>query len=97
MSTHNIPFFNMKTKKHPKLSQICSYGIFSKALKNEFERAVVNEPSMFEPLKFYCIYKFRDRNVKSKWEGLGNKKKVLVLHKWRKYMAVCPFTINIEM
>ena len=23
-------------------------------LKNEFEIAVVNEPSVFEPLKFYC-------------------------------------------
>ena len=32
-------------------------GFFSKGLKNEFERAVVNEPSMFEPLKFYCTYK----------------------------------------
>ena len=29
---------------------------FSKGLKNEFETAVVNEPSVFEPLKFYCIY-----------------------------------------
>ena len=42
-------------KKHPKLSQICSYGLFSKVLKNEFETAVVNEPSVFEPLQFYCI------------------------------------------
>ena len=50
--------FNMKKKeKHPKLSQICSYGKFSKELKNEFERAVVNEPSVFEPLKFYCVFK----------------------------------------
>ena len=32
-------------------------GCFSKGLKNEFETAVVNEPSVFEPLKFYCIYK----------------------------------------
>ena len=24
-------------------------------LKDEFETAVVNEPSVFEPLKFYCI------------------------------------------
>ena len=30
------------------------YGIFSKGLKNEFEIAVVYEPSVFEPLKFYC-------------------------------------------
>ena len=31
-------------------------GFFSSGLKNEFETAVVNEPSVFEPLKFYCIY-----------------------------------------
>ena len=30
-------------------------GSFSKGLKNEFETEVVNEPSVFEPLKFYCI------------------------------------------
>ena len=29
--------------------------VFSKGLKNEFEIAVVNKPSVFEPLKFYCI------------------------------------------
>ena len=28
----------------------------SKGLKNEFETAVVNEPSVFEPLEFYCTY-----------------------------------------
>ena len=27
---------------------------FSEGLKNEFETAMVNEPSVFEPLKFYC-------------------------------------------
>ena len=38
---------------------------------NQFEIAVVNEPSVFEPLKFYCImdmclydiYKIRNKNV----------------------------------
>ena len=30
-------------------------GFCSKGLKNEFETAVVNEPSVFETLKFYCI------------------------------------------
>ena len=30
-------------------------GFCSKGLKKEFETAVVNEPSVFEPLKFYCI------------------------------------------
>ena len=47
--------FNMKKEEHHTLSQICSYGIFSKGLKNEFETSVVNEPSVFEPLKFNCI------------------------------------------
>ena len=28
---------------------------FSQVLKNEVETAIVNEPSVFEPLKFYCI------------------------------------------
>ena len=41
-------------KIHSKLSQICNCGICSKGPKNEFEPAVVNEPSVFEPLKFYC-------------------------------------------
>ena len=39
-----------------RLSQIYSYGIFSNGLNNEFEVAVVNEPSVFEPLKFYCNF-----------------------------------------
>ena len=56
MSTHNIPFPNMKKGNHPKLSQICSYEICSKGPKNEFETVVVNGPSVFEPLKFYCIF-----------------------------------------
>ena len=44
--------FNINTKNDPKLSQVCSYEIFSKGLKNEFETAVLNESSVFEPLKF---------------------------------------------
>ena len=48
--------YNINTKNHSKLSQVCSYEIFSKGLKNEFETAVVNESSVFEPLKFYCIW-----------------------------------------
>ena len=47
--------FNMNKKNTLNLSKICSYGLFSKGLKNKFETAVINEPSMFEPLKFYCI------------------------------------------
>ena len=30
-------------------------GIFSKGLKNQFQTAMVNEPSVFEQLKFYCM------------------------------------------
>ena len=55
--------FNINPKNHPKLSQICSYEIFSKGLKNEFAIAVVNESSVFVPLKFYCIYKKRKRVI----------------------------------
>ena len=45
-----------KKENHPKLSQICNCEICFKGPKNEFETAVVNEPSVFEPLKFCCIY-----------------------------------------
>ena len=50
MSTHN------KKENQPKLSQICNYGICSKGPKNTFETAVLNEPSVLQPLKFYCIW-----------------------------------------
>ena len=42
-------------ENHSKLSKICNCWIFPKGLKNEFETTVVNEPSVVEPLKFYCI------------------------------------------
>ena len=54
MSTHNIPFSISKTRStlnHPKSAAM---GFCYKGLKNEFEIAVVKEPSVFEPLKFYC-------------------------------------------
>ena len=47
--------FNIK-ENHLKFFQICSYGIFSKELKNEFEAAMANEPLVFNPLRVYCIY-----------------------------------------
>ena len=61
MSTHNIPFLNIYIKK----SQICNYGICSRGLKKEFKTAVVNEPSVLEPLKLYCICFFL--SVLSEW------------------------------
>ena len=56
-SNENTQYTISQYKKEniPKLSQICNYGIGSKGLKNEFETTVVNEPSVFEPLKFYCM------------------------------------------
>ena len=58
MSPHNIPFSIKKKKEnHPKLSPNTQPGdFFSKGLKNEFETAVINELSVFEPLKFYSIF-----------------------------------------
>ena len=47
--------FNIKKKKFTLYyPQSAAMGFFSKGLKNEFETAMVNEPSVFEPLKFYC-------------------------------------------
>ena len=56
MGIHNINFQDKIIDL--KLSQlkyyISSYGISFLGLKNEFEIAVVNKPSVFKPLKFYC-------------------------------------------
>ena len=48
--------FNVKTKITLNYSKFAAMSFCSKGLKNEFETAVVNEPSVFEPLKFYCIF-----------------------------------------
>ena len=48
-------FFNIKKKITINYSKSAAAGFFSKGLKNEFETAVVNELSVFEPLKIYCI------------------------------------------
>ena len=45
--------FKIKTENHPELSLIFNYGIISKRLINEFKTTVVNESSVFEPLKVY--------------------------------------------
>ena len=47
--------FNINKKNTLNYPKSAAMGFFSKGLKNEFETAVVNEPSVFEPLKFYCI------------------------------------------
>ena len=55
MSTHNIQF-------HDKIRKLLKYlfswatGRVSQGLKNEFELAMVNEPSVFELLNFDCTF-----------------------------------------
>ena len=56
MSTHNIPFSISKKKFILNYSKSAAIWVFSRGLKNEFEKAVVNEPSVFEPPELYCIY-----------------------------------------
>ena len=46
--------FNIRKKIILNYPKSAAMGFCSKGLKNEFETAVVNEPSVFEPLKFYC-------------------------------------------
>ena len=46
--------FNIKKKITVNYSKSAAMGFFSKGLKNRFETAVVSEPSVFKPLKFYC-------------------------------------------
>ena len=43
----------MKEKTTLNFPKSCSYEIFSKGLKNEFETAAPNEPSVLKPLKVY--------------------------------------------
>ena len=52
MSTQNIPL--SLTLIYPKYNNVCNYRISALGLKNKFEIAVVIEPLVFEPLKFYC-------------------------------------------
>ena len=54
MSTHNIPF-QYKKEKLPLIILSLPLWDFFKGQKNEFETAVVDEPSVFEPPKFYCL------------------------------------------
>ena len=51
MSTHNILFLNIKKKFILNYHNLATKGFVP---RDEFETAVVNEPSVFEPPKFYC-------------------------------------------
>ena len=45
--------FDIKKEKSTSIIRNLQLSDFSKGLKNELEIAVVNEPSLFVPLKFY--------------------------------------------
>ena len=47
--------FNIKKKITLNYSKSATMFSFPKGFKNEFKSAVVNEPSVFEPLKVYYI------------------------------------------
>ena len=47
--------FNIKKQMALDYFKSAAIGFCSKGLKNKFETAMVNEPSVFEPLKFYCV------------------------------------------
>ena len=55
MSTHNIPISIYKTKISLNYPKCAAMGFFQ-GIKNEFETAVVHEPSVFEPLKFNSCF-----------------------------------------
>ena len=54
--------FNIKKKITLNYPKSADMGFRAKELKNEFESAMVNEPSVFEPLKFYCNILFATAN-----------------------------------
>ena len=45
---------NRKKKNSLNYSKSAAMAFCSKGLKNEFETAALNEPSVLESLKFYC-------------------------------------------
>ena len=55
MCTPNIPFPIYERKTNLNYPKSAAMGFFSKGLKGEFRTAVVNEPSVFEALKFYYM------------------------------------------
>ena len=55
MSTHNNQFHDEIIKKKNLLFYFVAIGRTSQGLKNEFELATVNKPSVFELLRFDCI------------------------------------------
>ena len=64
MCTHNIiSISKRKSPKLPKYNNVRSYRTFLLGTHNEFEMAVVNEPSVFESLKFYYTVKVHSVDI----------------------------------
>ena len=66
---------NMKRKitlNYPEYNNVCSHGIFFP--KNEFEIAVVNEPSVFELLLRNCNSALQYGNAAKRYDGMTNNK-----------------------
>ena len=53
--------FNTENKISRSYSKFAAMFFFSKGLENELETVVVNEPSVFEPLKIYCTNRDKRR------------------------------------
>ena len=47
--------FNIKKENTLNYPKSAAMRFYSKGLKNKFKTPVVNKPSVFKPLKFYCI------------------------------------------
>ena len=82
--------FNMNKKDTINYPKSAAMGFFSKGLKNEFETAVVNEPSVFEPLKFYCIGFLE--NMDSSWYRYFFDPIYLYIE-----VAILPAAVSIEL
>ena len=54
MSTHNIQFHD-KIKKNKQIFVFLSYWKNFVGTENKFKSSTVNKPSVFEPLRLYCI------------------------------------------
>ena len=83
-----VTIFNIKKKITQNYPKSAEKGFFSKGHKNEFETAVVNEPSVCEPLNFYCNSYLTVRTVQ-----LQNKKRVCRDAGCDLILTWCPFTV----
>ena len=85
--------FNMNKKDTINYPKSAAMGFLSKGLKNEFETAVVNEPSVFEPLKFYCINDL----VKYCMQHVRNGLIILLTNNLKNYKNLTPkIVINLK-